>query len=368
VVPRKENISTNQFVWMLFIIITSFTAMQVPGLLIFHAGRDAWLSVIIAWFLDVLIAILYAYMGIRFPGQNFVQYSITILGKYWGKVIGLMFPLFFLMLASLLMRAISIGIGSMVLPNTPAIVVLSSSYILIAFAVKRGIEVIARACEVLGPIYLISLILLFIFVTPSVKINRLKPMVIDGFYPVFSGGIFILTFIGICIMMGMYIPISKHPEKGFLAKFIAVSLGASVVSILVAFCVGVFGAEQAGNMRNPGLQLSKMINIRNVIDRLEIAWYIIAIGAGIMTSISLIWAFSLGISQIIGLSSYKSLVYPATLLSLVLSVISFNSNIEVLNFTFYAYPFIGILVETGIEMFLFIMAIVLKKRGPIHKV
>lgn len=361
--PNKENISTNQFVWLLFNIITSFTVLQVPGLLIFHAGRDAWLSVFIAWFLDVLLAMVYAYMGIRFPGQNFVQYSTTILGKYCGKIVGLMFPLYFLMVASLLMRAISGGIGSLVLPNTPAIVVLGSGYILIAFAVKRGIEVIARACEILGPIYLISLILLFILVIPSVKINRLKPQFIDGFYPVFSGGIFILTFIGICIMMGMYIPISNRPENGFLAKFIAVSIGASVISILVDFCVGVFGAEQAGNMRNPGLQLSKMINIGNILDRLEIIWYITAIGAGIMTSISLIWAFCMGISQIIGLSTYKSLVYPAALLSFVLSIISFDSNIEVLNFTFYAYPFIGLFVGTGLELFLFIMAIILGKRG-----
>jgi len=42
---------------------------------------NAMVSLLLAWFLDVLLAIVYAYMGIRFPGQNMVQYSITILGK-----------------------------------------------------------------------------------------------------------------------------------------------------------------------------------------------------------------------------------------------------------------------------------------------
>ncbi|WML33593.1 GerAB/ArcD/ProY family transporter [Clostridium sp. OS1-26] len=93
---------------MLFSIITSFSTLQIPGLLTFHAGRDAWLSVIIAWFLDVLVDLLYTYMGIRFPGENFVQYSITILGKYFGKIVGAMFPIYFLIVASALMRAISI--------------------------------------------------------------------------------------------------------------------------------------------------------------------------------------------------------------------------------------------------------------------
>lgn len=360
---KKEIISTNQFVWMLFSVITSFTVLQIPALLIFHAGRDAWLSVVLAWFFDVLLAIVYAYMGMRFPGQNFVQYSITILGKYFGRVVGIMFPLFFLMVASILMRGISMLINNKILPQTPMLVVLCFGYIVIAYAVKKGIEVIARACEILGPIYLISLVLIFISVIPLVKLNRIKPQLMEGFYPVFSGSIFILTFIGICIMMSMYIPICNRPQNGFLAKFIAVSLGAAMVSILALFSVGIFGAEQAGNMINPGLEITRMISIGNSIEHFEVVWLIIAIGAGIMTVSSLIWAFSLGISQIIGLRTYKPVVYPATLLALVLSTISFDGGVELINFSFYAFPLIAIFVETGLEMFLFIMALVLKKRG-----
>lgn len=361
--PRKEIISTNQFVWMLFIIITSFTTLQIPGLLIFHAGRDAWLAVILAWFLDVLLAIVYAYMGMRFPGQNFVQYSNTILGKYLGKAVGLVFPLFFLGVASLLMRAISILVEIMVLPKTPMVVVLSLGYVLIAYAAKKGIEVIARVCEILSPVYLLSFIVLFIMIIPLVKIDRLKPQLTDGFYPIFSGSVFILAFIGICIMMAMYIPVCNRPNNGFIAKFIAVSIGASMLTILVTFSVGVFGAEQAGNMINPGLLLVRMITIGDTILRLDVIWLIIAIGAGIITSANLIWASSIGISQIVGLSTYKPIVYPMILIALVLSIISFDNNMMVFNFAFYVYPFIGIFVETGLEMFLFFMALILKKKG-----
>lgn len=360
---NKEIISSNQFVLMLFSIITSFSTLQIPGLLIFHAGRDAWLSVIIAWLLDVLLAIVYAYMGIRFPGENFTQYSITILGKYLGRVVGAMFPIYFLMVASVLMRSISILITNMMLPKTPVEIVLLSGYMLIAYGVRKGIEVIARACQVLSPIYLLSFAILFTLVAPFVKINRLKPQLVEGFYPVLSGSIFILAFIGICIMMGMVIPICNRPENGFIAKFIAVSIGSAIVCILVVLSIASFGPEQAGNMLNPGLRLAQLVKIGTTIERLEVIWFIIAIGAGIMTSVILVWAFSLGISQIIGLSTYKPIVYPATLIALVLSITSFDSSMDVSNFAFYTYPFIGIFVGTGLEMFLFIMALFLKKRG-----
>lgn len=364
---KKEIINTNQFVWMVFSIITSFTTLQVPGILIFHAGRDAWISALLAWFLDVLLAIVYARMGLRFPGQNFVQYSMTILGKFWGRIVGIMFPLFFLMVASLLMSAISILVGNTILPEAPTALILLIGYIFIAYAVKKGIEVIGRSCEVLGPIYLLSFIVLFALVFPKIKLNRLRPLFAEGLYPSLSGSIFILSFISICIIMGMYIPICNHMENGFIAKFIAVSLGTFVICSIVILSIAAFGTEQAGNIVNPGLMLTQLAHIENVIDRADVIWFIVAIEAGLMTSVNLIWASSLGISQIIGLSTYKPLIYPTILISSVLSIISFDNNTEILNFVFYTYPFISVFVGTGLEVFLFIMALVLKKRTDIGK-
>lgn len=356
---NKEIISTRQYVWLLFGIITSFSVLQIPGILILHAGRDAWLSVIIAWFLDVLLAIVYAYMGLRFPGQNFVQYSMTILGKIGGRIVGLIFPLYFLIVASILMRAISILIETSV-PDSSKLIIFSLGCITIAYAARKGIEIIARVCEILGPIYLISLFVLLLMSTPFIKFQRVQPMFMDGAYPVLSGTILILTFLGICIMMAMYIPVCNLPKNGFKGKFIAVSLGAGMITTLILFIIGAFGAEQAGNMVNPGLSLAREIKI-SIFERLEIVWFMVAVGAGIMTSVNLIWAFSVGVSQIIGLSSFKPLVFPGTLIALVLSIISFDSSSEVFNYAFYVYPVIALFVQTGLEMFLLTMAVILKK-------
>lgn len=361
--PQKNVITSNQVVWMLFSIITSFTALQVPGILIFHAGRDSWLSVVIAWLLDTLLALVYAYMAIRFPGQNFVQYSITILGNFFGRILGILFPVFFLMTAAILMRSIGILVNTIILPFTPKEVVILSGFIIVAYAVKKGIETTARASEILGPIYFISFILLFILVSPFVKLNNLKPQLVSSPFTIFSGAVFILSFIGICIMMGMYIPISNHTEDGFKTKFIAVSLGGTVISLLSIFSIGLFGSTHAGNKVNPGLMLTRMIQLGSQIDRIDIIWIIIAIEAGVMTTINLIWAASLGLSQAIGLESEKNIIYPVILVAAALGICSFDSSLQLFNFAYYVFPFIGFSVETGLEMFLFIMALILKKRG-----
>lgn len=359
---EKGVISTNQFIWLLFITVTSFATIHVPRLLMLQAGRDAWLSVILAWFLDVLLAVVYAYMGVRFPGQNMVQYSMTILGKL-GKIVGIMFPIFFLMVSAIIQRGFSIMINTAFFPKTPIEIILISSYIVIGYAALKGIEVIGRACEIIGPVDLFSLIILFLLVIPVINIDRLKPQLANGIYPALSGTPFILSFIGICIIMGMYIPICNHPENGFIAKFTAVSMGCLMIALLVICSIGAFSLPQAKNMLNASLELARVINLGEFLERVEAVWIMIAISAIIITSVTLIWAFCLGVSQAVGLKTYKPLVFPAILVSYVIGMTSFKNSLDFAAFLFYSFPIIAIFVETVLEMFLFFTALILKKRG-----
>lgn len=361
--PEKGIVNTKQFIWLLYIIISSFAAMQIPGMLIMQAGRDAWLSVLCAWFLDVMLALVYAYMGIRFPGENFVQYSITILGKYLGRMIGILFPLFFLLVSTIVLKGLSQIVSTVFLPTTPFNVILVSSYFVSALISRKGIEVIARVTEVLGPLFFISVMVLCFLVLPDFAIDRLKPQFDEGVGQFIVGAPILLTTFGVCIIMAMYIPLCNRPENGFLAKFSAVSLGALVVGLLTALAVGIFGIEDAQYMYSPGLELAKMINFSNYLERIEIVWLLILVGSTIVASSSLFWAFGQGFAQIFGLKTYRPLIYPGALLSLVLCVASFPRSAQQTHFYHYTFPIIAFFVETGLELFLFGAALILGKRG-----
>lgn len=361
--PEKGIINTKQFVWLLYIIIATFAVMQIPGMLIRQAGRDAWLSVLAAWFLDVMLALVYAYMGIRFPGENFVQYSITILGKYLGRMVGIIFPLFFLLVCTLVLQGLSQLVNTVFLPRTPFVVILISSFLVSAHIGRKGIEVIARMTEVLGPLFLLSMVTLSILVLPSFHIARLKPQFDEGVVPFLVGTPLLLTSFGVCIIMAMYIPLCNRPENGFLAKFSAVSMGALVVGLVTTLSVGIFGIEDAQYMSAPGLELAKMINFSNYLERVEMVWLLILVGSAIVASSSLLWAFGEGIAQIVGIETYQPLIYPGALISLVLCTVSFNSSLHQTSFYHYVFPLVAVFVETGLELFLFAAALILRKRG-----
>lgn len=361
--PEKGVINTKQFIWLLFIIITTFASMQLPGMLIMQAGRDAWLSVLGAWFLDVMLALVYAYMGIRFPGENFVQYSITILGKYLGRIVGILFPLFFLVVCTMMLRGLSQVVNSVFLPRTPFDVILVSSYLVSALIGRKGIEVIARMTEILGPLYFFSIVALCFLVLPSFHIARLKPQFDEGMASFLGGVPLMLTSFGVCIIMAMYIPLCNRPEDGFLAKFSAVSLGALVVGLITALSVGIFGVEDVQYMYSPGLELAKMINFSNYLERVDAIWLLILVGSTIVSSSSMLWAFGEGLAQIAGLKTYQPLIYSGAIISLVLSKVSFPSSLQQTTFYHYTYPIIAAFIETGLELFLFAAALILHKRG-----
>ena len=355
---EKGIISTNQFIWMLFVIITSVAALEAPVMIIKQAGRDVWLAVIGGWFLDVLLALVYAYMGIRFLGQNFVQYSITILGKYVGRLVGIIFPLFFLLVCILLQSSLAQAIRSILLPKTPLEIIMVVILIVSSYAARNGIEVIARVSGLLGPIYILAVVLIGLIAIPDINIDRLKPQFEQGLVPLMASSLFLLCFYGICIIMAMFIPLCNRPENGFIAKFTAVSIGAIFVGIVVIVIIAVFGLEFAQKAYAPIYQITRIL-----VFRAEAIWLLIIIGAGIVGSAMLIWAFSLGVSQITGLSTYKPLVWPAAVIVLGLSLNSFQNNIELMHFIQYTYPFIAFLVEAVLEICLFILALALNKHG-----
>jgi spore germination protein (amino acid permease) len=361
--PEKGIINTKQFVWLLFIMISAFAAMQLPGMLIMQAGRDAWLSILGAWLLDVMLALVYAYMGIRFPGENLVQYSITILGKYLGRLVGILFPLFFLLVCTIVLRGSAQLVNIVFLPRTPLNVILVTSYLVSALIARKGLEAIARMTELLGPLYLLSIITLSFLVLPAFHMSRLLPQFDNGVTPFLTGAPLILTNFGVCIIMAMYIPLCNRPENGFLAKFSAVSMGALVVCLVTALSVGIFGIEDAQYMSSPGIQLAKMINFSNYIERVEMIWLLFLVGSTIVASSSLIWAFGQGIAQITGLKTYKPLIYPGALISLALGILSFPSSLQHTNFYHYTFPIVAAFVEVGLELLLFAVALILHKRG-----
>ena len=87
--PEEEKISGRQFFFLVFCSLLSSALFGLPNVLISQAKQDAWLTILVGLGFAAIIALILYFLGLRYPNQTMFRYSETILGKYFGKLIGL---------------------------------------------------------------------------------------------------------------------------------------------------------------------------------------------------------------------------------------------------------------------------------------
>lgn len=353
---NESAITPRQTVWALFLLFTSFAVIQIPAFILSIADRDSWLIVIYAWCFDVLFGAIYAYMGWRFPKQNMIQHGITLWGKIIGRIPGLFLLLLFLTFSIITQYSLFALVSKLMLPDLSPEIILGVSFMLSAYIAKKGITTIMYFCEAIGPLFFVSLLLLVLLISPELKLDNLKPQLTLGFFPSLVGAFVVLNFLGICIMMTMYTPLTDQPEKGFLTKFVASSLGSFILMVLVVYISGVFGVFQAKEMFYPGLELARIIRIGNFSGRVEMLWIVITLTVLLTGSASLIWAFSKGFSHYIGARDHQCFIYPTAFLGLTACLTAFNNDLTFELFSLYVYPLFPTLV-TCFEILLALSAL-----------
>jgi spore germination protein KB len=361
---REEGrINTSQFAWMLLAIFTSATGTAVPHLLLETARRDGWIAVLVAGGMDGAISLIYAYMGLRFPGETFVEYASTILGPWLGKPVGLMHPLFFFLVGATQLRAIADLMGTIFLRGTPLAVIGLVCILTAAYAARHGLEVTARTAMVLGPVFVLSAALIVLLVAPRVHAEQLQPVLENGLGPVLQGVPLTLSYIAICVMMGMFQAYQHKPRQAWIAKFSSLAAGAVMLSGIMLLAVTVIGADVAKESRYPDLEVARMISMFDFVERMEAFWVVVSMGSSILALALLLWASALGLAQTFGLREYRPLVFPLAFLMLPLSLVLFESAAQRTEFIRSSFPLYALLVEGGLEILLWLAALLLGRRG-----
>lgn len=362
-VREEGRITTRQFIWMLLAIIASGSGGSVPRLLLETARQDGWLTVLIAWTMDVALALVYAHMGLRFPGETFVEYASSTLGPWLGKPVGLIFPLFFFLVGTMQLRAITDLMGTIFLHGTPQAVIALACLIAAAYAARHGLEVTGRAAEVLGPVFLVSAATIVLMVSPQVRLEMLQPILENGLGPVLNRVPLALSFMAYCVVMGMFQAYHDMPRQAWLAKFSAVTVGATMISGIVILAVAVLGPDVAARSVYPDLQVARAISIADFLERLEVLWVLVSLGASIVALGVYLWAAALGIAQTFGLRKYKPLVIPLAGLMLPLSLLLFENIAQRAAFVGSVFPVFALLVEAGVIGLLWLVALLRNRRG-----
>ncbi|MCL5676580.1 MAG: endospore germination permease, partial [Firmicutes bacterium] len=313
---EKGRVSPGQ-VWLLIFGFMVGSAILLPNAP--AAKRDAWLAVPLGEGLGIAMAFIYTGLLARFPGKTLVEAATCALGTWLGKFVGLLYFWFALHLGSLVLRNSWEFLAATVLRQTPPPATAIVLMLLVWYATRGGVEVIARTAQLLVPLVIIIPTLFIVAMPSHVNLRNLLPILENGWVPLLKGSLQTATFpAGETILFTMILPYMKPAGEARRVTVSAIAATAVLGTLVVGRDVAVLGSLRE-HLSYPAYDGVSMVTIANFVEGLEallVALWIV----GTFTKITVChYAAALSLAQLTGLKDYRPLTGPLAAMILVLS-------------------------------------------------
>lgn len=237
------------------------------------AGKDAWISAIISTIIGCVLIMMYTNIMSINHGLSLVEWWTERFGKILGIPIGWMYMLIMLYEVGRGVGDLRFLISATILPKTSSIVVVVLFMSGIFYAVAAGIEVIGRLGEFIfwTLILLFMMVIVLLFISKVVHLNRLLPIAGNGFKPILKAvwPVGITQSYGESIELAMIWPFVKEKQKiTKISLWATISFGLIIIVIDV-MGVAVLGGAVFKNSMYPVFNLVQQISIGEFITNLE---------------------------------------------------------------------------------------------------
>ncbi|WP_209123219.1 endospore germination permease [Alkalihalobacillus sp. BA299] len=328
---EKGKISSAQMAIMMHPTIIATGLLLVPSITAAKAGRDMWISPLWGSLIGFFVVYIAYQLHKHFPKETIIEYSEHIVGRIPGKVIGFLYLFFYLHVNGMILREYGEFLMGIFLLKTPGIVVIASMVLVCAFAVRGGLEVVARTAQLFLPVVILLWLLIIIFLIPDLDPTNMLPVFEKGVMPSILGAAAPAAWLSEYLLIAFLLPYVTDKEKGLLWGNLSVL---SVVFILVLTnltALFLFG-EITADLLYPVMNAGKYIDVAHFFTHLEsVIMAIWILGTFIKISV-FYYALALGTAQWLKLSEYKFVVLPLGFLLVTVAVWSTPNLIDLKSF------------------------------------
>ncbi|MBU4642341.1 GerAB/ArcD/ProY family transporter [Bacillus toyonensis] len=289
------------------------------------ARQDAWIVILIGCALGSLLYLVYASLHQRYPNVPFTTYIRKIFGEYVGWSIGLIYVIYYIYIASRVLRDFENLLSLAVYQQTSIFLLGVCMLACIMYAVYKGFEVFARATGLFLIIYviMIAIIITFEVISGLMLFENLLPILENGWQPVIKQ-LFptVLTVpFGEMITFTMLLPYldnsSKVKEIGILGIFIS-----GLVLSFDSIChVLIIGPDVIVRDVFPVLTTVSYINLAGFIQRIEPLVIVIMLVLGFVKITIFFFCAMIGTADLFQVAQVQKLIYPIGSIILFCSII-----------------------------------------------
>ncbi|WP_075363069.1 GerAB/ArcD/ProY family transporter [Desulfosporosinus metallidurans] len=305
-----ERISPHQFMILGAAVLMGTTFLPVASIVTVASGRDGWMTVLPGFAVGIPYGLMVLSLLSQYPSKNLLQITEILLGKWMGKIIGVIYILITGYFGGLLLGQTGDIYESSIMPLTPIWLFYLGGLLLVFYLVSFGIEVFARFSEVIFPIIVIALALNIGLSIPRIEQGELLPILSEGLIPLFWGGLKVAPFAMeyILFLAGIltFLPTGVK-ELGQLKTGVwrAVFLVGTLDMLVVLIQILVFGPIETTRLVYGLLVLGKMVEVSRTVAGVESLFLGVWLGALVIKISAFFFTATWGLETVFYLKGLK---------------------------------------------------------------
>lgn len=268
---NNNKISSFQYsILIMFLILSSFSGIGFHNI-IKISKVDSYLSIIISYFLGLIILGITIYIQNYEPDKNIHEKINHLFGKILGFIINMIVDIIVLIISIVLLYGICNFIVSQYLSETPILIIALMLAIVIIYTVYKGLETILRSNIIFLVIALTLSALSFVSLFPQIDTNNLLPFLENGLKSPIVAALSITLTNVIPIVVLLTIPRNRIINYPKLSKNLFITYTASyVIMFLITIkTISVLGINLTSIYQHPEYIVLKKISILNFFDKIE---------------------------------------------------------------------------------------------------
>lgn len=290
------------------------------------AGHDFWIVVISGFVFSIPLVLSFIYLAKKFPNLDLTQILEKVYGKILGKIITLLYVLFFILILSFNLNDLASFYTGLVMQDMPRIVFIVVFVILCGYAVKMGIDGIAKVSILTIIFGIFTPVITSLLLIGDMDFSNLMPVLeISGKDYIKTIGIFIVVPFGEIITLLMVTPNVKKKRNlsGYTVKGMAIVT--SIFLIIALRNIVVLGSSNSIYAQS-AYQTVRIVNIGKFFTRVEVLIALV-ITSALFIKISVIYYATVkSVSRLFNLTSYKILIIPIGSIAIILGSVVFGST------------------------------------------
>ncbi|MVQ39450.1 GerAB/ArcD/ProY family transporter [Paenibacillus sp. MAH-34] len=310
------SITRSQLFFLIIKTQIGIGLLSLPSKIQSSAKGDAWISVLIAGGIIQLLLFIYSRLLRKFPDLTFSRITVELFGSYIGKVINIIYYVFFIFIAAYATTLYVQLVHTWMLTYTPSWVL---EFLIIGTGVylaHENLRVIARFFVLTSVLFGCLILLSFFNFTNEMHITNILPIGQSGIEQMLRGSEkTFFSMLGFEVILYFYTQVQNN-SKGLIR---IVSLANCFVTLFYTYfvfiCVIGFSPKVLGQINEPVLYIFKGLTYQ-VFDRLDLIfltiWFIP------MTATIVSYLCMAGKSLSTNQDSYRRLVWFSGLLVFIL--------------------------------------------------